>query len=91
MFEFLNAHPFSVIMLSDMIKSDIANLIVPVLLGLTACFGYYQGFLTLITRRYVLNAGKTLTGLPAVLVGFIMLVSAIIASGIAIIFYISGQ
>jgi hypothetical protein len=73
-----------------MIKSNLVNIIVPILLGLTACLGYYQGFITLVTRRYILNAGKTIRGVPALLIGFVLIASAIAASGIAILFYFSN-
>jgi hypothetical protein len=77
------------IILLDMIKSNLANTIVLILLGLTACLGYYQGFITLITRRHILNAEKTIKGVSALLIGLVMLGSAIVASGIAILYYFS--
>ncbi len=66
--------------------------IVPVLLvlGLVAVFGYYQGFISLLTRRASLRETRLVQGKAAIALGLLQLLGAIAASAVAILYYFSS-
>jgi Na+-transporting NADH:ubiquinone oxidoreductase subunit NqrE len=72
-----------------MIKLEMAGFFALLVLGLGAGFGYYQAFMTLITRRARLHETKMVKGLPALGFGLLYLAGAITASGVAVLFYFS--
>ncbi len=72
-----------------MINSGLATIFVVLILGLIACFGYYQGFLALILRQVALGDGRKAAGRPAIMLGLVYLVGAIAASAVAVLFYFS--
>ena len=72
-----------------MIDSGLATVFVVLILGLTAVFGYYQGFMALILRNVSFGEGRKATGSSAILLGLLYLTGAIVASAVAILFYFS--
>lgn len=72
-----------------MINSGLGTVLALLVLGLIAIFGYYRGFLALLTRRATFSENRTVQGGPALAIGLLQLAGAIAASAIAILFYLS--
>ncbi len=72
-----------------MIKLDLAGFFALLVLALVAGFGYYQGFIALVTRRARLTEDRQLIGLPALGLAFLYLAGAIAVSAVAVLFYFS--
>jgi hypothetical protein len=72
-----------------MIRIDLAGIFALIVLALVAAFGYYRGFMALITRRTSLTDTHILKGLPALALALVYLAGAIVVSGVAILFYLS--
>ncbi len=72
-----------------MINSGLGTLLVLLILLLVAIFGYYRGFMVLLTRRAALTESRVINGWPAVLLGLLQLGAAVAASAVAVLFYFS--
>jgi hypothetical protein len=73
-----------------MLNSSLADSLALLILGLVACFGYYQGFLSLVQSRVRLrNSTKRNAGVQAIAMSLLYLVAAITASAVATLFYFS--
>ncbi len=72
-----------------MIKSDLGNFFALLVLALVAAFGYYQGFITLVTRKVQFSETRRAVGLPAIGLALLYLAGAVAASGVAVLFYFS--
>jgi hypothetical protein len=73
-----------------MLNSSLADSLALLILGLVACFGYYQGFLSLVQSRAKLSsATKRGVGVQAIALSLLYLVAAITASAVATLFYFS--
>jgi len=73
-----------------MIKIDLAGIFALIALTLVGAFGYYRGFMALITRRATLSDTHIVKGLPALALAVVYLIGAILVSGVAILFYLSN-
>ncbi|NWJ45349.1 MAG: hypothetical protein HXX08_05660 [Chloroflexi bacterium] len=73
-----------------MIRIDLAGIFALIVLALVATFGYYRGFMALITRRALLTDTHILKGLPALALALVYFAGAIVVSGVAILFYLSN-
>ncbi len=72
-----------------MLTSNLATTFAFVILGLTACFGYYQGFMVLATRRATVSETRQLAGRRAIAIGLLYLAAAITISAVVVLFYFS--
>ena len=72
-----------------MLTSNSGTTFALVILGLTACFGYYWGFMVLATRRAALSETLQLIGRRAIAVGLLYLAAAIVISAVVVLFYFS--
>ncbi|HEX2915126.1 MAG TPA: hypothetical protein VH186_30315 [Chloroflexia bacterium] len=72
-----------------MINSGLGTFLALLLLILLAAFGYYHGFLALLTRKAILNEQRRVKGGTAIALGFLQLLGAVVASAVAILFYFS--
>jgi hypothetical protein len=74
-----------------MLNSGLADSLALLILGLVACFGYYQGFLSLVqsSRARLRNSTKRSAGVQAIALSLLYLVAAITASAVATLFYFS--
>ena len=68
---------------------DFGIVMVLLVLVLVAGFGYYGGFIALLTRQVRLDNGRVLKGTLALLLGVGQLLGAAAASAVAILFYFS--
>ncbi|MEI7554051.1 hypothetical protein [Candidatus Chlorohelix sp.] len=73
-----------------MIRIDLAGIFALLTLGLVAAFGYYRGFMALITRRASLTDTHIVKGLSALALALVYLIGAIMVSGVVILFYLSN-
>jgi hypothetical protein len=72
-----------------MINSGLGAVLALLVLALIAIFGYYRGFMALLTRRATLSENRTVQGGAALAIGLLQLAGAIVASAIAFLFYFS--
>ena len=70
-----------------MMNSGLAKVFVLLIMGLIAAFGYYQGFMALISRQ--LNTRRKLGSRKVILMSLLYLAGAISASAVAVLFYFS--
>jgi hypothetical protein len=72
-----------------MINSGFGTFMALLVLGAAAVFGYYRGFMALLTRRATLTETRTVTGGGAIALGLFLLVGAAVASALAFGLYFS--
>lgn len=72
-----------------MINFDFGTFAALLILGLLAIFGYYRGFLALITRQTWLSETRLVRGRTALALGLVQIAGAIAASAVAILFFFS--
>lgn len=72
-----------------MINLGFGTFVALLILGLVAGFGYYQGFIAMLTRKATFSDQRTLTGWAAIALGFLQFAGASVATGLAFLLYFS--
>lgn len=72
-----------------MINLGFGTFIALLLLGLVAAFGYYRGFMAILTRKATFTEQRILSGWQAIVIGLVQFAGAAVASGLAFLLYFS--